>query len=571
MEAAVRFTWNMLYDCNYRCTYCFFEGKWAEYRKKNVYFSPDELTAFWERANKKNGPIYLHITGAETFLYPNFIEIIKRLSKICCHINISSNSSGDLKSFVEELSPDKVSLSLSFHPQFDDFENFLQRLLFIRQHRFGGCINLVAYPGFLEHIGVYQEKLAKINESLKVIPFFGEYRGKIYPQSYTPQEQRLIGIDESWFVKVKRCGSACQAGQKTALIFPDGKIARCGQTGEQMVLGNFFDPDFNLLPAPLPCAAEYCPCAEGELIPEDPGGTKVTGAGDNLEEKKALEHPAVKESGISFTWDSHYKCNFRCPYCWFYEVWVNEGKRNVYLSVDEWMGHWKRFYDHYGKCHIAITGGEPFLYPNFIPLIKQLSQLHSVKITTNMSGDIETFVKEIDPQKVTLDLNFHPLFSNQELFIKKTLLLKNAGFKAGVCYLAYPPQMKQMETVRKRFAEAGIGFALAAFWGEYQGRRYPESYSQQERDIMRPHLGADVDRITYHLKGESPKGKLCNAGYKYAVIQSDGKVIRCGQLPDAMGNFFDKDFRLFPTAQPCTVDCCPSNEYVNLIPEKENR
>ena len=568
MEPAVRFTWNMLYDCNYRCAYCFFEGKWEEYRKRNLYFTPEELVVFWDRVYKKYGSIYLIITGGEPFIYPNFIEIIKRLSEACFHINISSNSSGDLKSFVEEVSPQKVSLSLSYHPQFDNLEDFVERLLYIRKHQFSGCINLVAYPAFLGNIGGYQEKFVAINESLKIIPFFGECGGKIYPESYTPQEQEIIGIDGSWFTKVKRRGTMCQAGQKTALIFPDGKIARCGQIGEQMIVGNFFDSDFNLLNGPLPCVVEYCPCEEGKLMSDNDVDIRVAKVLENPPEKKSVNQPVAKESEISFAWDSHYKCNFRCPYCWFYEGWVQGGKRNVYLSVEEWMRHWKRIYDRYGKCHIAITGGEPFLYPNFIPLVKQLSQIHSVKVTTNMSGDIETFVKEIDPQKVILDLNFHPLFSNQETLIKKALLLKKAGFKAGVCYLAYPPQMKQINAVRKRFESEDINFALAAFWGEYLGNRYPESYSPEDRDMIRPFLG-DIDRITYHLKGESPKGKLCNAGHKYAVIQADGKVIRCGQLADKIiGNFFDEGFRLLEVPKPCEAETCPCNEYVNLLDAK---
>lgn len=565
MDPAVRFTWNMLYDCNYRCTYCFFEGKWDEYSKRNIYFTPEELMGFWSRVYKKYGPISLIITGGEPFIYPNFIEIIKRLSEVCCQINISSNSSGDLKSFVEEVNPEKVSLSLSYHPQFDTLENFVERLLFIRRHQFNGCVNFVAYPDFIENIGDYQEKLAAINEPLKIIPFFGEYRGKVYPESYLPQEQKIIGIDESWFKKVKRRGSLCPAGQKTALIFPDGKVARCGQIGEKMVVGNFFGPDFNLLNEALPCIAEYCPCEEGKLMSDNDTNAQVL---ENTPEKESVSNPAAKESGISFTWDIHYKCNFRCPYCWFYELWVQEGKRNVYLPVEEWMRHWKRIYSRYGKCQIAITGGEPFLYPNFIPLVKQLSQIHSVKVTTNMSGDIETFVKEIDPEKVILDLNFHPLFSDLEVFIKKALLLKAANFKSGVCYLAYPPQMKQFDAVRSRFQSEGINFALAAFWGEYLGRNYPESYSQEDRDTMRSFLG-DIDRITYHLKGTSPKEKLCNAGHKYAVIQADGKVIRCGQLADkVIGNFFDEEFCLLDMPQPCAADTCPCNEYSNLLETK---
>lgn len=586
MIPAVRFTWNMLYDCNYRCAYCFFEGKWEEYRKRNLYFSCGQLREFWERAYKKYGPIYLIITGGEPFIYPNFIEIIKNISEFCFHINISSNSSGDLQRFVEEASPQKVSLSLSYHSQFDSLDNFIERLLFIRRHKFNGCVNFVAYPGFLKEISLSRERVSAVNEKLKVIPFFGEYRSKMYPESYTPEERKIIGIDESWFVKVKRSGAMCQAGHKTALIFPDGKVARCGQVGEDVIVSNFFDDKFELLDNPSPCPAEYCPCDEGEVLPPENAGAK----NENMDEhaksitqiseikpgdvvdcvKSGPIHPEpVFAPQINFTWDSHYKCNFRCPYCWFYEGWVDGGKRNTYLSVEEWMRHWGRIYSIYGKCHIAITGGEPFLYPNFIQLIKQLSQVHSVKITTNMSGDIETFVKEIDPQKVILDLNFHPLFSNLETYIKKVLLLKNAGFRAGVCYLAYPPQMKQINAVKKRFESDGINFALAAFWGEYLGQRYPESYSQQDREMIRPFLG-DIDRITYHLKGQSPKGKLCNAGHKYAVIQADGKVIRCGQLAEGiLGNFFDENFRLLAAPQPCTAETCPCNEYVNLLDNNE--
>lgn len=565
MKPEVRFTWNMLYDCNYRCSYCFFEGKWEAYRKRNIYLSPEEWTQHWRRIGDKYGPPYLIITGGEPFIYPNFIEIIRRLSKICYHINISSNSSGDLRGFVETIDPQRVSVSLSYQPQFDKLEEFIGRLLFIREHDFNGCINFVAYPPFLKNAECYKEKFASVDEDLKIIPFFGEYQGTIYPEGYTQDERRLLGINDSWFKKIRKKGSLCPAGQKTALVFPDGKVARCGQIGEDMTLGNFFDTNFKLLDTLLPCDAEYCPCDEGEVTPandNDKADMKTIEA--KPETTPAIRTGEVKKD-IYFTWDIHYECNFRCPYCWFYKKWVPEGRRDIYLSPEEWMTHWMRIYDKYGRVHVEITGGEPFIYPNFIEIVKRLSSIHSVKITTNMSGDIETFVKVIDPVRVRLDLNFHPLFANIDTFIKKTLLLKDAGFKAGVCYLAYPPQMKQIDRFRERFEKVGINFALAAFWGEYQGKKYPESYTEEERDSIRTFLG-DIDRITYHLKGENTKGKLCNAGHKYAVVQADGNVVRCGQIADKfIGSIMDKEFCLFDQPLPCESETCPCNEYINLI------
>ena len=261
----IRFTWNMLYDCNYRCSYCFFEGKWDEYKKRNIYLSANQWMEHWNRIYRKYGTCYILITGGEPTIYPNFIELISKLSQIHYPINISSNASGDLGSFVEKIDPKKVSLSISFQPEFARLDEFLEKLIFLRRHKFDGCINLVAYPPFLNNLEEYRKRFSSQNEQLKVIPFWGSFKGKNYPYDYTQDEKLTIGIDENWFKKVRKKGGLCQAGHRTALIFPDGKVARCGQIGERFIIGNFLDPDFKLLDMPLPCDSESCPCDEDKL------------------------------------------------------------------------------------------------------------------------------------------------------------------------------------------------------------------------------------------------------------------------------------------------------------------
>lgn len=273
----------------------------------------------------------------------------------------------------------------------------------------------------------------------------------------------------------------------------------------------------------------------------------------------------MPDKKIKFTWDIHYRCNFRCPYCWFYKEWANLSRRSIYLPPEEWMVHWRRIYDKYGEVKIEIVGGEPFIYPNFIELVKKISAIHSVKITTNLSGDIERFVKEISPERVDLDLNFHILFIDSETVIRKALILKNAGFKtAGVCYLAYPPQMWQIGYLSKRFQGTGINFVLAAFWGEHEGKKYPDAYTEEEREVLRLYIG-EIDRIAYHLNAKSTKGILCNAGHTYACIQANGNIVRCGQLSNkSIGNILDEEFQLFNNPLPCESDYCPCNEYDNI-------
>ncbi|MBL7197186.1 MAG: radical SAM protein [Candidatus Omnitrophica bacterium] len=282
-----------------------------------------------------------------------------------------------------------------------------------------------------------------------------------------------------------------------------------------------------------------------------------------LEINRSLSHLNDK---IRFSWDIHYACNFRCPYCWFFDNWAQQKKLNLYLAPEEWMVCWERIFDKYGEVHIAITGGEPFIYPRFIELVKNLSSFHIVKITTNMSGNMKKFIKEISPLRVYLDLNFHPVFvDNVDEFIKKTELLHDAGFDSGVCYLAYPPQIAMLNFYKQRFEDSGIRFALAAFWGQYNGRQYPAAYTNEEKETIKPFLG-DIDRIDYHLNSRSPKGKLCNAGYRYANIYADGNVVRCGPLGDkVISNILDEDFCLLENPLPCEADHCSCNEYDNLV------
>jgi len=534
----------------------------------------------WNRIYEKYGKIFLVITGGEPFIYPNFIDLIKKLSIVCSHINISTNSSTNLSKFIQEVNPADVSVSLSFQREFDSLSGFIERVKLVRKYNFKGCLNLVAYPPFLAGLQDDKNKLkSETGEEFKVIPFFGAYKDVKYPEGYNQEERKLIGIDDAWFNNVQKRGDLCSAGHTSALIFPDGNVARCGQIGEKLIIGNLLDSNFDLLAMPMACDSEYCPCQEYSIE----GNSQKDPSQDHVEQAKLSFNDAPVDSRvelssvdkkdlsvspadkIKFAWDVHYRCNFRCPYCWFYKEWAKMSVRNLDLSPDEWMVHWKRIYDRYGEVKVEIVGGEPFIYPDFIELVRKLSDMHLVKITTNLSGDVERFVKQVSPERVNLDLNYHMLFMDLDTVIKKAKILNNAGFKSGVCFLAYPPQMEYIDRLSKVFRQAGINFALAAFWGEHEGKKYPDAYTQEERDMMRPYLG-DINRLSYHLNAASPKGKLCKAGCKYADIQADGNVVRCSPLGDrSIGNITDEGFQLLENPLPCEAETCSSNEYDNLV------
>lgn len=259
----IRFTWNISYDCNYRCSYCFYADKWDKHKYKTLYLSVSEWMRFWSSIYDKYKNVFLIITGGEPFIYPNFIEIIDKLSQLGFSINITTNASTNLEMFVSRIDSEKVSLSLSFHKEFETLECFIKKVKFIRSHNFQGCLNLVAYPPFLQEFKYFKDRLLEdTGENFKVVAFFGKYNNREYPNSYTEEEKSLIGLTDKWFSRINRKDMLCNAGYDSALLRPDGKVVRCGQVDERFVVGNFTDPDFKLYDKPLICDVDYCPCAE---------------------------------------------------------------------------------------------------------------------------------------------------------------------------------------------------------------------------------------------------------------------------------------------------------------------
>lgn len=268
-DPKVRFTWNIHWSCNYRCTYCFFDGHWGEYGKRNAYKTVDEWLAQWKRVHELYGRAYLTINGGEPFAYPNFIELIRRVSEIHWPINITTNTSLHLDEFVEKIDPEKVSVSVSFHPQYHALAPFIERLKWLRAKGFRGCNNFVAYPRDLHLLNSVIAEFAAAGESVKVIPFVGEYEGKHYPDAYTAEQKQAIGMGEAWLEQKRPKNRICTAGNKSALLLPDGNVTRCGQIGDRAIFANFFAPDFELMREPQPCDVDFCPCDEWKVIPDE--------------------------------------------------------------------------------------------------------------------------------------------------------------------------------------------------------------------------------------------------------------------------------------------------------------
>lgn len=273
---------------------------------------------------------------------------------------------------------------------------------------------------------------------------------------------------------------------------------------------------------------------------------------------------------IEFDWLIHYKCNYRCSYCFFEGWWDEVEERNNYIRPDKWIKAWKSIYQKYGEFKLIITGGEPFIYPDFINLLDKLNKYAEIAFDTNFSCSwrvLEQLADKINPDRVFMGLSFHPMFANLDLFLKKAAFLRKKGFNFRVHYVTYPLQLDNLRKYKDIFVKEGFRFTPIPFRGEYRGKTYPEGFTNREKEIIYK-VTAEIEEIdtswaNKQVKQIRSKNELCYAGQYYARVDSNGTVYLCGndytksRKKYSLGNLFKADFQLNDKPIVCRQETCP--------------
>jgi len=303
---------------------------------------------------------------------------------------------------------------------------------------------------------------------------------------------------------------------------------------------------------------------------------------------------------LEIKWKVTYRCNFRCPYCFCRNKWdiFPDELKDIDTIVEG--------FDRLGRtCQVFFSGGEPFLFPNFIELCKRLTQRHFISINTNISHkDVKRFAEEIDPRRVRfLNCAVHleeRLRKNiLEDFIQTYNLLQNKGFIVFASYVVYPNLVKRLESDYAFFKSRGIILRTKVYRGKYLPfpilnhlllwrvkwfkkyfmRRYPGAFSPKDKAIIRkcideglrdrdtssfPDVEKEGGRFLYpsldkhHLDGvPSFKGYECQAGREVVTMDSLGEVHCCYDGKDRhMGNLFKDGIKLFDKPIICSYNSC---------------
>lgn len=248
------------------------------------------------------------------------------------------------------------------------------------------------------------------------------------------------------------------------------------------------------------------------------------------------------------SWKINNFCNFHCDYC-FLDNSIAQKTVNIH-SVISTLGATNK------AISVHFTGGEPFLYPGFVNMCEKISKKHDIFILTNLSDTkkIKSFIKKVSPKKASFLISLHieerERRKQMDVFLKNVQLLKHNGYPFKITYVLHPRCIDRFEETYDFFKTEGILIIPKLFRGFHDGKKYPESYSEEDLELMRKY---EVDfEINYPL---SSKHLCCNAGHNFLRVWPDGRITRCIADKTSHGHiesniFFDK------TSKRCNVDLC---------------
>ena len=169
---------------------------------------------------------------------------------------------------------------------------------------------------------------------------------------------------------------------------------------------------------------------------------------------------------------------------------------------------------------LDITGGEPFVFPNFVKMLDLIGRNIHLSMTSNLSSDLTEFVSKIGPERVwSFTASYHPSQKmSLECFMGKLMFLKNRGYKISVNFVAHPEQMWLIPKMKSVFeGECGVSFHV----DRYCSSKCTEfEFNDVEDGLLGAHIGTDRSILENYKV-------LCSAGMDRIVVFPDGMVYRC--------------------------------------------
>lgn len=260
----------------------------------------------------------------------------------------------------------------------------------------------------------------------------------------------------------------------------------------------------------------------------------------------------AEEDRVFASWHITNYCNYDCDYCFGHETAHIKTRLPVEKIINTLVKTGKKW------C-IGMTGGEPFIYPNFIDVCQAFNNNDIlIALDTNLSirPKVKAFAETIDPYNVhylyvSTHIEEREKYGEVEHFIEDLLLLKEKGFHTLVNYVLHPRLIEKFKQDHEYFLSFGIELFAKPFRGFFNNKKYPEAYSEATKSLI-----LETDPNAFKYSPFPSKDVLCKAGQNMVRINVDGVVTRCVADQTVLGNIFD-EINLYESAKPCIMEICP--------------
>jgi MoaA/NifB/PqqE/SkfB family radical SAM enzyme len=256
------------------------------------------------------------------------------------------------------------------------------------------------------------------------------------------------------------------------------------------------------------------------------------------------------------SWFINDNCNFSCNYCGHYN------RKPIPPKYD--INHIAKSFDVFGDCgHIIITGGEPFLYPDFVKLCKLLTEKHYLSINTNLSqASVKDFAEQINPEKIIMiNAGIHydyrmDIGIGLEEYLDFYINLFEKGFNIVGSYVIHPTKITEdIENINKLKRMGVVNISAKTFSGKYNGYSYPGAYTKNELELVSSYMQHGLDMQEF-LKYTSFENFYCEAGKNFFSIEHNGDALRCNTDRKFYGNIFNGTFKASANVEKCEEKFC---------------
>ena len=176
------------------------------------------------------------------------------------------------------------------------------------------------------------------------------------------------------------------------------------------------------------------------------------------------DHAMRKDPGIiTCTWFIGKRCNYDCSYCasFYHDNYsphiTKESAFNFIDQLDMYAQSQKK------KFKMSITGGEPFVNPDFLNILayaKQKPSLTQLSVVSNGSIPLQVYLKATKYlTNITVSLHLEQPQSVTEQTLNTIIELNRVeGLFLNVNLMALPGRLEQVKTIAKQFKEHSVNF-----------------------------------------------------------------------------------------------------------------